>query len=362
MEKFKVTSFTLCVLCLLCTFCAKAQTRLTPYRHGVTTEGAVYFLPKTALRFTVLVEKTTYTPGEYAKYADRYLALHDVGTEPTVSYRVANIEMTPFGVVDTTKCYAVEFNAKTSACNIQLSNDGILLSVNATTEPVARPKMFVPIKKPKPLSPRQYLNEEILSAGSQAKRAEIIAQEIYNIRESKNMLTRGEADFMPKDGQQLRIMLDQLDLQHQALTQLFTGTTTVDTTEHVFEFCPSEEVSRSVLFRLSQKLGFTDADDLSGVPYYITVEDLHATPVPEPEDEKKKRKKAEDGIYVNVPGRIKVSVSCGNEVIFHTDTPAGQFGYAELLSGELFNKRYTTHVWINSATGALSKIEAEQPE
>ena len=91
MEKFKVTSFTLCVLCLLCAFCANAQTRLTPYRHGVTTEGAVYFLPKTALRFTVLVEKTTYTPGEYAKYADRYLALHDVGTEPTVSYRVANI-------------------------------------------------------------------------------------------------------------------------------------------------------------------------------------------------------------------------------------------------------------------------------
>ncbi|MBQ8655621.1 MAG: DUF4831 family protein [Prevotella sp.] len=339
-----------------------AQTRLSQYRHGVTSEGAVYFLPKTALRFTVQVEKTSYSPGEYAKYADLYLGLHDVNTQPDVSYRVTHIDMTPFGVVDTTKCYAVEFNAKTSACNIQLSDDGVLLAINASApQPVASPKVFVPIQKPKPMNTRQYLSEEILTAGSHAKRAELIAQEIYNIRESKNLLTRGEADFMPKDGEQLRIMLNQLDIQQNALMQFFTGTTTVDTTEHVFELCPTEEISRTVLFRLSQKLGFTDADDLSGAPYYITVEDLHATPAAAPVEEKKKKKK-EDGIYINVPGRIRVCVSQGNDMIYKAETPAAQFGFTELLSGELFNKRYTTHVWMNPATGALEKLEAEQPE
>ena len=36
-------------------------------------DGSSYFLPKTALRFTLLVEKTTYKPGEFNQYAERYL-------------------------------------------------------------------------------------------------------------------------------------------------------------------------------------------------------------------------------------------------------------------------------------------------
>ena len=50
-----------------------AQTVTVPYQPGITSEGAVYFLPKTAIRITVQIEKTTYTPGYFFKYADRYL-------------------------------------------------------------------------------------------------------------------------------------------------------------------------------------------------------------------------------------------------------------------------------------------------
>ncbi len=41
---------------LLMTGTAQAQTQLNEYRPGVTPEGAVYFLPKPALRISVLVE------------------------------------------------------------------------------------------------------------------------------------------------------------------------------------------------------------------------------------------------------------------------------------------------------------------
>ena len=47
------------------------------------------------------------------------------------------------------------------------------------------------------LDPRTFLTQEILMASSSAKMAELVAQEIYNIRESKNALLRGEADNMP---------------------------------------------------------------------------------------------------------------------------------------------------------------------
>ena len=38
---------------------ATAQTATSQYRPGVTAEGAVYYLPTTAIRVVVLVEKTT---------------------------------------------------------------------------------------------------------------------------------------------------------------------------------------------------------------------------------------------------------------------------------------------------------------
>jgi len=334
-----------------------AQT--TPYQPGLTTEGAIYYLPKTAFRFVIQTEQTRYIPGEYAAYAERYLALHDVKTEPETTYRLTHIDMAPIGVADTAKCFVVKVNPKTTAANIELAKDGVLLAVNSTVKENELPPAFKPARKPAEVNPRQFLNEEILSAGSTAKRAELIAQEIFNTRESKNQLIRGEADYMPKDGEQLRIMLAQLDKQNEALSQLFVGTTVCDTTEYVLTVCPMEEIKSEVLFRLSRKLGLVDVDDLSGEPFYLTVEDLKTVPAPV-EDVKKKKKVSEEGIYVNVPGRIKVSVHHGNETLYTQELPAGQFGNVELLGEDLFNKRYITHIGLNPVNGGIDKLESEQ--
>ena len=41
--------------------------------QDIVNEGAPYYLPKTAFKFRILVQKTKFTPGEYAEYASRYL-------------------------------------------------------------------------------------------------------------------------------------------------------------------------------------------------------------------------------------------------------------------------------------------------
>ena len=232
------------VLFLFAPLLSHAQTASSFYQPGVTTEGAVYFLPKTAVKVTIQVEKTTYTPGDFCKYAERYLRVKGVSPTPSVSYRITTIRQEAIAVADTAKRYAVEFNAKTSACNVNLSNDGILLSIN--TDPEKRPvaKSFKPAPRPAAINPRQYMSEEILAAGSTAKMAELTAQDIYEIRESRNLLVRGQADNMPKDGEQLRLMLSQLDLQDRSMTSLFTGITTKDTTEHTLTVVPDREVNQ----------------------------------------------------------------------------------------------------------------------
>lgn len=210
-------------------------------------------------------------------------------------------------------------------------------------------------------NPRQYMNEETLAAGSTAKMAELTAQDIYEIRESRNLLVRGQADNMPKDGEQLRLMLNQLDLQDRSMTSLFTGITTKDTTEHTLTVVPDREVNRELLFRFSSKLGIVDDDDLSGVPYYISIENLKTVPEAEPTDPKKKLKQV-PGIYVNVPGKMRSRVSNASETLISSEFAAGQFGNVELLSGALFNKRYTTHLWLDPLSGAIEKLDAEQPK
>ena len=340
-----------------------AQTAISNYKPGVTSEGAVYYLPKTAIRITLQVEKTSYTPGEFCKYSEKYLRIKDVSSTPSTKYRLISVRQEPFAVADTSKCYAVKYDAKTSACNVRLSDDGILLAINQDIKQQAPVKNVngqktQPIKK----SPKSYLNEEILSAGSTSKMAELTAQEIYEIRESRGMLAKGQADFMPKDGEQLRLMLQELTTQDEALTSLFTGITVSDTTTHTLTYVVNKPVKRDVLFRFASDYGLVDNDDLSGTPYYIYIEDLKTVAEPVPVDPKKAAKPQQSGIYVNIPGKMRSSIFDAKAQIVTNEFPAPQFGNVELLSGALFNKRYTSRLLLHPLTGAVEKLEAEQPK
>ena len=86
-----------------------AQTVISNYKPGVTSEGAVYYLPKTAIRITLQIEKTTYTPGEFCKYSEKYLRIKDVASTPSTKYRLISVQQEPFAVADTSKCYAVKY-------------------------------------------------------------------------------------------------------------------------------------------------------------------------------------------------------------------------------------------------------------
>ena len=68
------------------------------------------------------------------------------------------------------------------------------------------------------------------------------------------------------------------------------------------------------------------------------------------------------GIYVNIPGKLRSTLSNSDGKLLSSDFPAGQFGNTELLSAALFNKRYTTHLWLNPLSGAVERLEAEQPK
>ena len=165
---------------------------------------------------------------------------------------------------------------------------------------------------------------------------------------------------MPKDGEQLKLMLKSLDEQEQAFLSLFTGTTTKDVRTLALDFTPKGAMDASLLFRFSQYNGLVDKDDLAGEPYYITIKTLQNLPAQETPANPKKAKEPQEDLRYIVPGRAQLILHDrqGN-VLSSLTTTLAQLGYVEHLGGELFNKRFTTRVFLSPTTGAILKIEGE---
>lgn len=352
----------LCSLALL-PLMGSAQTEVSPYQPGVTLDGVTYCLPKTALRITVVAEKEVYTPGEYAKYADRYLRLKNVSTEAQTRWTIKSVKLEPYGVPDKSKIYSIALKKRTVAPLVKLTDDGILLAINTDKEVEKLPELPAAQAPAKLLNPRDFMNQEMLTASSSAKIAELTAQEIYDIRDSRSALIRGEADNTPKDGTQLKLMLDQLSQQEEALGQLFKGYVQKSTEVFSFTTVPEQELDHAVLFRFSEKLGVVGNEDLAGNPVYIDLKSAQEIPQPvENEKVAKKKAKMDEGVVYNVPANVNIKVYSPSKVFAKLEVPMGQFGNIEVLSDALFDKKTTTQVLFYQNNGGVEKLTAEEPQ
>lgn len=339
---------------LLMTAGANAQTEVSSYQPGITEDGVTYCLPKTTLKVKIIATKSVYKPGDFCMYAEKYLRLTNIPSESQTTWKIKSVMVYPESDPDKSKMYSIKLKKKTVAPQVALTKDGILLAIH-TNAPVEKPEPTDPQDSiVKPLNPRDYMSEDILAAGSTAKMAELVAQDIYNIRESRNDLTRGKADTMPTDGEQLRLMLKHLDDQEVALTQLFKGTTTTSTQVFTLMVKPAGELKKHILFRFSKRLGAVANNDLAGAPVYIDITDLKTVDEPVPVTKKKKEK--ENGVYYNVPGKGSVRIYTPEKELYKGTESFSQFGNTEVLSNELFNKDANVKVQFYRTNGGIQKI------
>ena len=353
----------------LCVLSGTAQTQILPYDPKHNLEGITYFLPKTALQVVVTAKRTVYEPGEYAMYAERLLRLNDVVLEKEERWQLQTIEVSTYGMADTLHAYSIIHDIRTPAPFVRLAPDGRLLAIN--TEPLDLEEFEEPsvleIKEEK-VDAADYKTRDVLNAGSKLKMAELTANEIYDIRENRTLLVKGQADFMPTDGEQLRLMLATLDKQEAALLKLFKGDSYSEVHTFVLNYEPSREgVERDILFRFSDFLGLVEKDNLAGEPYYIDVRDLKTLPAVKPIDpnDKKALKKAlqiqQLGLRYLLPGTAEIKIYDAYNVLTTLQVPFSQFGRVEHLGGDLFNKKMQTTVQLSPTTGGLVKLDMVMP-
>lgn len=349
----------LVVSLLLGSFVAISQTRVEKkVAMKSNGYGVTYALPKTSLIVTAEVTKVTCKAGPYYKYAEKYLGVKDAVTNDHVYYELGKIYLENKGVPDEENTYTIEFKSRTVAPYVYLTEDGLMCSINADYTPAESNLKNTKheAQAAETTDVTAVMTEELLMAGSVTRQAEVAAKQIYRLRESKMDIVSGEADNMPPDGEAMKLVLQQLTDQEQALTTLFIGRRQRKTTFHEVRIVPQDDLNKEVLFRFSEKLGLLDADDLGGQPVYLNLHATERAPELDPKEAEKKEKMLK-GIVYNVPGKARVEIETGTKKLYRGEVQIVQFGTREGLAPVMFeDKKAPVKVFFYPETGAIKQI------
>lgn len=339
------------------TLCATSQTTQRFSATKANEHTLVYTLPSTALSITLEGEITVKKPGEFYKYARKYLNVGNPITKETRTATLKSAVVTAFGVPDEEQRYAVQFKSGTNPF-IYLTDEGLPLAFNTDRIP-AQESPELPKAVPAPPTPletpaaRQVISEEMLQSQSVAKRAELAARAIFDIRQTRSDLISGQADNMPPDGKSLQLMLDNLQAQEEALEAMFLGTTQVSTVVTTVTVHPQEDIRNKIIARLSPIDGFVNSDNLSGAPIYLSLEVTNRGEMPV-NDKGETLPFPKNGFPYCIPGAARIAISFDGRTILTAEEEMAQFGITYGLSpNSLTDKKAPRFVIFNPATGSF---------
>lgn len=340
---------------------AQETQKLTANKHN--EYGIIYSLPVTHLNIEVEAVKTVKKAGPYYKYAKKYLGVNKVISHDSQTWEIKNVRITPYGVPNKDNEYLMKFKSG-SVPYLLLDAEGLPLAINTEVdESVVKRKrnQFDDQEGYNQAEIASTYSEEMVASESTMKSAEATSLRIFELRDSKNDLASGNADQMPPDGQSLKLMLDELTKQEAILTSLFLGTTTTETKVFRFDYVPTEDVQKEIIFRVSDFNGIVDKNDLSGDPVYL---DLEITSRGElPVDDKGKEKEIPKGaVMYNIPGKADVTLTYNGKRMAQETVQVAQFGVDFGLEPKMFtDKKAPAYVIFNPETGAIKELGTTVP-
>ena len=363
MRYLKKICFLVLTTCVVMIVNAQSTQKLSVAKHN--DYGLVYSLPNTHLRIEVEAEQTVKKAGPYYNYAKKFLGTENVITEDSEMWTLKGVKVWSYGVPHKGNEYLMQFKPGTSVF-LMVGEDGLPLAINTNKAemPVHVPKKGTPLTN-SILDNNAYttaLSGELLAIGSLAKRAEYAANTIYKIRESRTNYAIGEADQMPPDGESLKLILNELNKQEEALLAMFLGTTQTSIAVKTFDYIPANDTINEVVFRISDFNGITDKEDLSGEPIYLSLKITEKGKIPL--DEKGIEKKLPKGaVMYKIPGKAEVSLFHEGKEIFKELFNIAQFGVDYGLNPAVFtDKKAPSYMKFHPSTGGIKEIGVTTPE
>jgi len=343
--------FTSCLLLSLCGFSQLVTVPANQNTKGIG--GTIYTLPKTELIFEIKTKITKEVPGKYFQYAERYLGLTDVcQTEKTI-HEIEDVKLYQRAVADSKHSYLITNTKKGKEQNsVELTKDGFLASINGspyieTNSPENKPVARLTTVPDYFSMESSIITKEMQQSTSIAKIAELAANELFNIRETRLNLLTQDVDNVPSDGRSYELVLSELNRMEKYYTELFTGKKTISYETKTFYLTPDENL-QTILFRFSQTNGIVDKSDLSGIPVNISITAINDLKVPD-------KTKQEDvyALYYRIPGKANVKLSDGNNKVYlEKVSVVAQFGKVLTLPSDKY-----LSISVCPKTGAILRVE-----
>ncbi len=346
-------------MCVAASGLAHAQTTTKLTATKANDYGLVYTLPSAVINVTLEAERTESRPGELYNYASKYLKTSPIQSA-SQRWTLAGAELIQTAVPDDEQRYNVKFK-NNSPVIIVVDSNNAPVSINdegyapsAPAKPTLEPKQPQPNILDSPAA-RQAMTEEMIQSTSTAKRAELAADKIFELRQNRNDIISGNADGMPKDGQAMQIALDNLAQQEEALTAMFTGVKISSSEFETYTFTPGEESQNVVIARISPVKGLLPADDLAGEPIYLNYKVISRGTIPLTDKGEEKRF-PKGGVAYRIPGIAEISITYDGEELDKQTFQIPQLGVVFGMEPSMFSdKKAPGYAHFEPLTGAIKE-------
>jgi len=341
-----------------------AVTTLHDKYYNPQESSIVYYSPKTTMVFDFTYQEKTYEKGPFAQYAEELLGIENAVTENKTTYQMKHVSILTRTDVDLERAHKVSAEAGVPIQLLTITDKGLLKGYNLPEGGKNRDKntnTSTERSKAKQETVPSF-PEEILEAKSEAEQAQLIAKQIFRLRETRTYLLSGEVEHAPADGTAMKLVLDELDKQEKQFVSLFTGKTTTTIKHKKVNYCPSEQTGKVYKEQLffSEENGFTDAENIDAQKVVIQAvfqrQHIDTVVTEVPKDKKGKKTIEPSQIVYNLPGYANVVVTYKNETMATKTMPIAQFGIDMPLSKDLFTGKELPVIVVSEKTGNIVSI------
>lgn len=328
---------------------------------GVLVEGEpalVYYTPKTMIHLDFTYTVTTLEQGQFAEFAEELLDVQDLVLENSTTYEIQDLKIGTKTVTDYNRPHKVvaedgfplllTVNEKGLLTGYNVATSEGKFGQNSRSDSKQRASQNQSI-----IFPVAPFNEEVLEASTPKDQAAAIAKQILHIRETRSYILTGEVEHAPADGRAMKLVLEELDKQEKALTDLFVGKKTVRR-EHKSIVIEPNNMGEMLFF--SEENGFTDADN-------IEADTIEVRMICEPQfkhiaEETNLKKKAQElsQIVYNIPGQCAVEVLFKGQKLAGRTIPVAQLGVDVTLPKSMFTGKDLPIITFSERTGNIISI------
>lgn len=334
----------------LCLLVPSLVAQVTPIPQSVqpTSGAVVYSLPRTAVKLKVEVVKENHVEGPYASYAQKYLSINVPG-RAAANYTIESISMMPVQEADPSQTFMLNLSStKNASANfLAFTSEGLILpvgynngnfsQVRFSTPPAGAMSFFDMNSEPNFISESAVFYNTVktdtgyvkvpvqraqLVEKNTEKKAEEVANMIFNLRKKRIELITGEADNIPT-GEGLRAALEEIQRLEDEYLSLFIGKTYSGTETYYFDVVPTAEQNKQsyIAFRFSETQGVLPPSNVAGRPVILELQTEKSAPSIDTGGASKSAQ-----IFYRVPQIVFARLLDGQKVLIQDRIPVLQLG------------------------------------